>query len=339
MPRRGWSAMEIPSGWFEVIRGPRPPSVRWPQAHDRQPRGQLFEGKRERRSGPVVRLQSRPNGSAQSAPQQESAAEVRPRLTPAQVASNATSRVSRLERCIAQLSRGRQHRVTGFASCAREGTGSDGSPSPGQTGGGLSAILFPSKTTVGKSSGSSQSCPGGRGQIRSGVSRWSEEVGGAQGRSSRSTCGARCRGGSAHHPCRFGCGGESVASFRSGVDSRARHSPCRHFRGRSTNSDSVSCGACGDQEPLRHDGHFDRGSRFRSSEKPARSFCSVLTTEDDNVQQLLLGGLRGVRVSASSQCCVKHCTARYGLRGVRVGEACHPGPSSVAKFPEVNPAD
>ena len=69
--------MEIPSGWFEVIRGPRPPSVRWPQAHVRQPpRGQLFEGERGRRSGPGV--QSRPNGSAQSAPQQRSAAETNP---------------------------------------------------------------------------------------------------------------------------------------------------------------------------------------------------------------------------------------------------------------------
>ena len=30
MPRRGWSAIETPNGWFEVIRGPRPPSVKWP---------------------------------------------------------------------------------------------------------------------------------------------------------------------------------------------------------------------------------------------------------------------------------------------------------------------
>ena len=28
MPRRGWSAIATPSGWFEVIRGPRPPSVK-----------------------------------------------------------------------------------------------------------------------------------------------------------------------------------------------------------------------------------------------------------------------------------------------------------------------
>ena len=32
MGRRGWQAIEVPHGWFNVIRGPRPPSVRWPQA-------------------------------------------------------------------------------------------------------------------------------------------------------------------------------------------------------------------------------------------------------------------------------------------------------------------
>ena len=26
MVRRGWKAVETPSGWFDVIRGPRPPS-------------------------------------------------------------------------------------------------------------------------------------------------------------------------------------------------------------------------------------------------------------------------------------------------------------------------
>ena len=29
---RGWQAIEVMQGWFNVIRGPRPPSVRWPQA-------------------------------------------------------------------------------------------------------------------------------------------------------------------------------------------------------------------------------------------------------------------------------------------------------------------
>ena len=46
MPRRGWTAIETPCGWFEVIRGPRPPSVQWPcRLHEQRP-GE-GEGKRE----------------------------------------------------------------------------------------------------------------------------------------------------------------------------------------------------------------------------------------------------------------------------------------------------
>ena len=32
MPRRGWQALDTPSEWYEVIRGPRPRSVQWPLA-------------------------------------------------------------------------------------------------------------------------------------------------------------------------------------------------------------------------------------------------------------------------------------------------------------------
>ena len=35
MPHRGWSAMELPCGWVQVLRGPRPNSVRWPMASGR----------------------------------------------------------------------------------------------------------------------------------------------------------------------------------------------------------------------------------------------------------------------------------------------------------------
>ena len=33
MVRRGWSTVEVPSGWLQVIRGPKPPAVRWPPAN------------------------------------------------------------------------------------------------------------------------------------------------------------------------------------------------------------------------------------------------------------------------------------------------------------------
>ena len=32
MPRRGWTSYPTPSGWYEVIRGPRPKSVQWPKS-------------------------------------------------------------------------------------------------------------------------------------------------------------------------------------------------------------------------------------------------------------------------------------------------------------------
>ena len=41
MPRRGWSAVPTPAGWFEVIRGLRPPSVQWPKGKGK---GKLDDG-------------------------------------------------------------------------------------------------------------------------------------------------------------------------------------------------------------------------------------------------------------------------------------------------------
>ena len=31
MPRKGWSSLETPAGWYQVIRGPRPKAVQWPR--------------------------------------------------------------------------------------------------------------------------------------------------------------------------------------------------------------------------------------------------------------------------------------------------------------------
>ena len=40
VPRRGWSSIAIPSGWYEVIRGPRLPSDQWPLALKRKGKGE-----------------------------------------------------------------------------------------------------------------------------------------------------------------------------------------------------------------------------------------------------------------------------------------------------------
>ena len=56
--RRGWKAVETPSGWYDVIRGPSPPSHQWPLAtstqwRPRQPQVQSwFSPQRRWNSGP-----------------------------------------------------------------------------------------------------------------------------------------------------------------------------------------------------------------------------------------------------------------------------------------------
>ena len=61
MPRRGWSSIPTPSGWYEVIRGPRPPSVQWP--HVSKGKGQ---GKGKKIS-PVVSTPQKSQGQSKVA--------------------------------------------------------------------------------------------------------------------------------------------------------------------------------------------------------------------------------------------------------------------------------
>ena len=35
MVRKGWQSVDVPSGWIQVLQGPRPKSVQWPLARDR----------------------------------------------------------------------------------------------------------------------------------------------------------------------------------------------------------------------------------------------------------------------------------------------------------------
>ena len=38
MVRRGWTQIEVPAGWTQIIRGRRPPSVQWPNARQETPK-------------------------------------------------------------------------------------------------------------------------------------------------------------------------------------------------------------------------------------------------------------------------------------------------------------
>ena len=51
MPRKGWTAVPVPDGWLQVIRGPRPPAAKWPKTRPNPPSG--WSTQSERRAQPV----------------------------------------------------------------------------------------------------------------------------------------------------------------------------------------------------------------------------------------------------------------------------------------------
>ena len=48
MVRKGWTQMEVPSGWVQILWGPRPPSQQWPKRFD-APSTQLLRQSRQGR--------------------------------------------------------------------------------------------------------------------------------------------------------------------------------------------------------------------------------------------------------------------------------------------------
>ena len=101
MPRRGWQAIEVPSGWYEVIRGPRPPSQKWPRAsptHSAQS-GQPLAGSSPP-SRPVVGRWGHRRGVGRVG---QSGQPERARSSPEVAISAARQRVVQLEAALAAL--------------------------------------------------------------------------------------------------------------------------------------------------------------------------------------------------------------------------------------------
>ena len=96
MPRRGWSV--APDGWVQIIRGPRPPSVRWPQAPHRGQNKPQHVFKKEANKG-----------STQPRPQQHSPPLQQPSHSPESVAASATAEVSRSQSAISVLGEDNPH--------------------------------------------------------------------------------------------------------------------------------------------------------------------------------------------------------------------------------------
>lgn len=110
MPRRGWTALETPSGWFEVIRGPRPPSVQWPVVSLGKGQGK-GKGKGKPKPGTSKRSLS---AAGESPKQQQKSDWDVPVLQPAsrspdKVSAEATEEVQRLEAALSALGEGNPH--------------------------------------------------------------------------------------------------------------------------------------------------------------------------------------------------------------------------------------
>ena len=86
MVRRGWSQLDVPTGWVQIVRGPRPKSVTWPRANNQPTKPQVASAKP-------------PGGQRHTgvAPQ------TRPRLSPEAVVEVSLSKVAKLEKALEVL--------------------------------------------------------------------------------------------------------------------------------------------------------------------------------------------------------------------------------------------
>ena len=65
MVRRGWSQLDVPTRWVQIVRGPRPKSVAWPRANFQPTKPQVAPAKPpQRRTG--VAPQTRPRLSPEA---------------------------------------------------------------------------------------------------------------------------------------------------------------------------------------------------------------------------------------------------------------------------------
>ena len=87
MVRKGWTSVEVPDGWYQVIRGKRPPSVQWPRAGSQQHARQT--GK------PALESRKPPKTGSQSASRQ--------RVNPDQLRAAASARIQRIQASLGAL--------------------------------------------------------------------------------------------------------------------------------------------------------------------------------------------------------------------------------------------
>ena len=101
MPCKGWSSLPVPDGWYEVIRGPRPPSVQWP--HQQKGKGKGVAPS----AAPRGRWRNPDRGAGRqpgrNAPPPSVPTGGNERRTPEEVVQGARARVVKLEAAISAV--------------------------------------------------------------------------------------------------------------------------------------------------------------------------------------------------------------------------------------------
>ena len=314
MPRKGWSAMPTPEGWYQVLRGPRPKSEVWPrrqQWSSSWSSGGQWHARAQKEQVPVQRRWQR--GKSRQDPEE------------AQVA--ARHRVERLESALAAVGRVRicrgtesQHSIEGSSSgCTRAsfGCASDG----------MSRFhpAFPESAPAdgGGTSGGAKGIGCGTRTFVQVARRNGEEHGSSIGESR--TDSARCDPGH-----RSICRDSAVESEigRSGVGTRCfseEASPfplCSCVRHPSGDSEHQCFGASRVGQTISFDADDDRpGKFFGRIEQPLQFPTVTVPDEQFSDSQQMFEGCPRVEEVMSNR-------TRYGLRGQRIGEAANPGPSN-----------
>ena len=299
MPRKGWSSLETPAGWYQVIRGPRPklaPEQQW------RPSPSSWWQYGWQRDAPKQKTQTFQRRWQRTKSGQD----------PEEVRVAARVRVERLENALAALGETESTVARGLTSALKEARraaqGSAGGCANHQMPSVHPAFPEPSPPNGAGTSGgakgfgrsASTSCPIARRGVE--ISRATSE----RGKPCSDT--GRCCGRTRRSVCRDSPAQSQVGQSGDGTkqfDEEARQvcvsSVVRHSTGE---SEHQRVGIA--RQTFHHDADGNRPGKFLG--------CFQQPVQSSGIVNVI--SLNGY-VKQNSQ---------YGLRGVRVGEASHPGP-------------
>ena len=351
--------MDVPSGWVQILRGPRPPSHQWPRAdvqRKRQPHAPVGTGSERHRGSPSSSPQQRQRQSGDS-PQLSHVPRVS--KSPDDVRKCAFSKVARLQAAIASLDEDDPERSS-LQQALKRAQQQTVLPPVDQRIADCVQFIERAKKRVQSAEADAKKAVEVQ-RLREGELAVAEQrsfdpparsrksrVGSFLSTSTSNARGDRPANSSAGSSSRVGFGDSEVAHRGGQIQGKStcpgfgRSSPKCACEGRKTprwihgrhahrrtesevvaggqKSGDARCVGCG-----RHRGDIFVGAVDREG---CRSNARELSTE--NVRRrasVSFSSQRGEVRALLREARTSRCTARYGHRGTRVGEEAHPGPT------------